>query len=79
MQILANLVDGDNIFRDRRRYQLRECDRACGSRKRGISAYQFRSPSEWFAELYAAYFSGKLKEVNPAVSWLKDLKTSGNA
>ncbi len=43
------------------------------ARKKGISGYQFRAPGEHFAELYAAYHSGKLKDSNPAVSWLKDL------
>lgn len=44
------------------------------ARNQGIAAYQFRSPGEWMAELYAAYYSGKLKESHPAVSWLKDLR-----
>ena len=34
--------------------------RLLGARK-GISGYQFRAEAEWFAELYAAYFGGKLK------------------
>ena len=33
------------------------------------------SPTE-FSEIYAAYFSGKLKPVHPAVSWLKTLETA---
>jgi hypothetical protein len=41
------------------------------ARSKGISAYQFRSEWEWFAELYAAYFSGKLAKSHPATSWLK--------
>lgn len=40
------------------------------ARARGISGYQFRAPAEWFAELYAAYFGGKLKASHPAMSWL---------
>ena len=29
------------------------------ARSKGITGYQFRAPAEWFAELYAAYYSGK--------------------
>ena len=43
------------------------------ARKKGISGYQFRAPGEWFAELYAAYQSGKLKDSHPSMSWLKKL------
>lgn len=44
------------------------------ARSKGITSYQFRAPGEWFAELYAAYFSGKLKKEHPYASWLKTLK-----
>lgn len=44
------------------------------ARSKGITGYQFRSPAEWFAELYAAYFSGKLKKTHPYAEWLKPLK-----
>jgi hypothetical protein len=43
------------------------------ARKRGITGYQFRAPGEWFAELYAAFQSGKLKDNHPSMSWLKTL------
>ena len=44
------------------------------ARSKGITSYQFRSSAEWFAELYAAYFSGKLKKTHPYAEWLKPLK-----
>jgi hypothetical protein len=42
-------------------------------RKKGITGYQFRAPGEWFAELYAAYHMGKLKNGHPARKWLSTL------
>ncbi len=45
------------------------------ARRQAFSSYQFRAPGEWFAELYAAYYSGQLKESHPAVAWLKELET----
>jgi hypothetical protein len=39
-------------------------------RAKGLTAYQFRSPNEWFAELYAGYYSKKLKNNHPAAKWL---------
>ena len=44
------------------------------ARSQGISGYQFRAAPEWFAELYAAFFSGKLKPLHPAMGWLKSFK-----
>ena len=43
------------------------------ARKRALTGYQFRAPGEWFAELYAGYRSGKLKDTHPAMTWLKKL------
>jgi hypothetical protein len=41
------------------------------ARSKGIHGYQFRAPGEWFAELYAAYYSGMLKPEHPSVkAWL---------
>jgi hypothetical protein len=45
-----------------------------GARSQGISGYQFRAPWEWFAELYAAHFSNKLKKEHPAMAWLTQFK-----
>jgi hypothetical protein len=42
-------------------------------RAKGLTGYQFRSPAEWFAELYAGYLSGKLKPSHPARKWLAAL------
>lgn len=44
------------------------------ARTKGIHGYQFRAQYEWFAELYAAYYSGKLKSAHPAVKWLRELE-----
>lgn len=35
------------------------------ARAKGITGYQFRAPGEWFAELYAAYYTGKLNPNHP--------------
>jgi hypothetical protein len=43
------------------------------ARKQGLTGYQFRAPAEWFAELYAGYRSGKLRDDHPAMDWLKQL------
>lgn len=43
------------------------------ARREAISGYQFRSPLEWFSELYAAYKSKKLKLAHPATEWLERL------
>lgn len=43
------------------------------ARQEAISGYQFRSPLEWFSELFAAYKSKKLKPDHPAMEWLTRL------
>jgi len=44
-----------------------------GARKQGMTGYQFKAPGEWFAELYAAFHSKKLKPAHPAYGWLSAL------
>ena len=46
---------------------------AAGARKKGLTGYQFRAPGEWFAELYAAFHSDKLKAAHPSYGWLSEL------
>jgi hypothetical protein len=48
------------------------------ARAQGITGYQFRSPMEWFAELYAAFFMKKLNPKHPAAAWLSKLKSEAN-
>jgi hypothetical protein len=44
------------------------------ARTKGIHGYQFRAAGEWFAELYAAYYSEKLQDAHPFVAELKKLE-----
>ncbi|MEP7301089.1 MAG: hypothetical protein ABI699_06125, partial [Caldimonas sp.] len=46
-----------------------------GARAQGVTGYQFRSPAEWFAELYATFFSQKMNPKHPAAAWLAKLKS----
>lgn len=48
------------------------------ARAQGVTGYQFRSPAEWFAELYAAYFMKKMNPKHPAAVWLDKLKAEAN-
>lgn len=43
------------------------------ARQQAITGYQFRSPLEWFSELYAAFKCDKLKPNHPAMPWLQRL------
>ena len=43
------------------------------ARARGVSGYQFRAPGEWFAELYAAYATKKMRPGHPDYGWLDAL------
>ena len=40
------------------------------ARKTEVTEYQFRAPGEWFAEVYACYFTDKLKDSHPMKEWL---------
>lgn len=42
-------------------------------RAKGVTAYQWRAPGEWFAELYMCWYGKKLKDNHPFASWLKTL------
>ncbi|MGZ5217969.1 MAG: hypothetical protein ACXWKD_18150, partial [Caldimonas sp.] len=44
------------------------------ARSQGVTGYQFRSPMEWFAELYATFYSQKMNPKHPAAAWLAKLK-----
>ena len=46
-----------------------------GARSQGVTGYQFRAPGEWFAELYATFFSQKMNPKHPAAAWLIKLKS----
>jgi hypothetical protein len=37
-----------------------------------VSNYQFRAPSEWFAELYGVYYLGKLPKTHTHYDWFKN-------
>ena len=52
---------------------------ALAARGQILCDYQFRSPAEWFAEPYAAFFLGKLKPSHPLHAMLKADKDAGNA
>ena len=38
----------------------------------GISDYQWRAPGEWFAEIYALYYLGKLANTHPMYAWFEE-------
>ena len=42
-------------------------------RGRGIGGYQFRAPGEWFAELYATFYGGRLANNHPDYAWVQAL------
>jgi hypothetical protein len=42
------------------------------ARTHAVSDYQFRAPEEWFAELYAVFYQGKLPDTHPQFAWFRD-------
>jgi hypothetical protein len=58
-------LDGGRMYHEAYEGQWVSYNRA--ARSQGISGYQFRAPAEWFAELYAAYHTGILKDEHPMV------------
>ncbi len=48
------------------------------TRKMGLTGYQFRAPGEWFSEIYAAYYSNKLKPGHPMCAELAALADRDN-
>ena len=44
------------------------------ARAKGITGYQFRANGEWYAELYAAFHTGKLKPSHPHAKWLQEVE-----
>lgn len=45
----------------------------------GVSTYQWRAPGEWFAEIYALYYIGKLRDNHPLTQWFKESAVSEEA
>ena len=62
---------GDTIYHEA--YKKTWVSYLASERKKGMTGYQFRAPGEWFAELYACFHSGKLKNGHPAMKWIKSL------
>jgi hypothetical protein len=40
------------------------------ARGAAVTHYQFRSPAEWFADAYSAFYLNKLPDSHPLVDWL---------
>jgi hypothetical protein len=62
---------GDRIYHEA--YPRSWVSYKAAARKKGLTGYQFRSPAEWFAELYAGWKTGKLGPKHPALEWLNEL------
>ena len=70
-----NLAIGNRVYQEAYDYGGGQWNSyALAARKQGIHGYQFRAPGEWFAELYAAYYSDKLKPSHPFVPDLAKLE-----
>ena len=67
----ANLRIGDRVYHES--YKNEWVSYLFASRSQGVMGYQFRSPAEWFAEIYAAYYTGKMNKSHPARRWLDKL------
>ena len=67
----AALKLGDYVYHEA--YQRQWVRYLFAARSKALTGYQFRAPGEWFAELYAGYRSGKLKDNHPAMEWLTTL------
>lgn len=63
---------GGHVFHQS--YAGRYTSFALAAKDAGVSHYQFRAEGEWFAELYAFEFSGKL-DGHPRQSWVKRVVT----
>jgi hypothetical protein len=68
-----DLAIGGRVYQEAYNDQNIWVSYSLAARKKGITGYQFRAPGEWFAELYAAFESGKLKDNHPSMAWLKTL------
>jgi Bacterial Ig-like domain (group 2) len=68
----ANRALGDRVYHEA--YPGDWVSYKLDARKQGITGYQFRHTGEWFAELYAAYFTNKLKPSHPHAAWLKKVE-----
>lgn len=69
--VSGGLLLGDRVFHQQAKG--RWVSYALAARQQGVSGYQFKSPGEWFSELYAAYKSKVLKPSHPAIDWLDPL------
>lgn len=67
----VEITIGDYIYHEA--YDMNWVGYLAAARKKGMTGYQFRAPAEWFAELYAAFHSGKIKKGHPSEGWLKKL------